>query len=89
MTHNDFNWSDESTWKTDFRAEYQKLLDHLHHVTTLYYPDYTLDWFLRTDASQQGVGAILFQVRKEGVEEIAEPLSTVAHKFSPTATKWD
>ena len=29
MTHNDFNWSDESTWKTDFRAEYQKLLDHL------------------------------------------------------------
>lgn len=29
----------------------------------LAYPDYSLPWTLRTDASQYGVGAVLFQTR--------------------------
>ena len=89
-THKDFPWSNESKWLRDYRNDLKRLKEHLHKVTTLHYPDYQLPWILRTDASTQGVGAILFQIRKneEGVE-IPEPIATVAHKFSTTAQKWE
>ena len=89
-THKDFPWSNGSKWPRDYRNDLKRLKDHLHKVTTLYYPDYKLPWILRTDASTQGVGAILFQIRKnkEGVE-IPEPIATVTHKFSATAQKWE
>ena len=88
-THKDFPWADESKWKRDYRADMNRLKTYLNKVTQLYYPDYNLPWILRTDASQNGVGAILFQIRqKEGVE-IPEPIATVAHKFSEAATNWE
>ena len=88
-THKDFPWSDETKWPRDYRKDMDRLKKHLNKVTRLYYPDYNLPWVLRTDASQNGAGAILFQIReKEGVE-IPEPIATVAHKFSETATKWE
>ena len=34
----------------------------LQHAITLYYPDYSLVWILRTDTSLLGIAAVLIQV---------------------------
>ena len=42
-----------------------------------------MDWILRTDASELGVGAALFQIYKaEGEEPIYQPISFASKKFS-------
>ena len=55
----------------------------------LAYPDYSLPWTLRTDASQYGVGAVLFQTRTlpDGTL-VHEPLHFVSAKFSDEAQRW-
>ena len=59
-------------------------------IFTLYYPNYELEWILRTDASEYGVGGVLFQVfihLKSGTKEL-QPIFCVSAKFSPQALKW-
>jgi hypothetical protein len=60
MTKKTFNWK-EDTWKHDYRAEYKAFIKGLQDACELFYPDYTLEWILRTDASELGVGAVLLQ----------------------------
>ena len=88
MTVKTFNW-DESTWKHDYRQEFKDFIKGLQDACELFYPDYNLDWFLRTDASELGVGAVLLQkLLKEDGTEILQPIAFVAKKFSDAATRW-
>jgi hypothetical protein len=90
MTKKTFNWN-ESTWKHDYRSEYRAFIKGLQNACELFYPDYSLDWILRTDASELGVGAVLLQ-RKTSAEgnkeDVMQPIAFVAKKFSDTAKKW-
>ena len=91
MTNKNFNWGD--TPMKDYKAAFDALKAALLACAQLYFPDYSLPWILRTDASQRGVGAILYQQRTvsnpEGVGEVvSEPIAVVAHKFSGSATNW-
>ena len=58
----DFKWNDASTWKVDYRKIFEHFRAQLQEATSIFYPDYSLNWILRTDASLHGVGAVLLQV---------------------------
>ena len=67
MTKTTFNW-DEAMWKYDYRALWESFKLGLQQSCELFYPDYSLEWILRTDASDFGVGGMLIQlyVREDG-----------------------
>ena len=89
MTHKDFNWN-EKMWKEDYRAVFQRMKEGLAAAVALFFPDYSLPWILRVDASDIAVGAVLLQVRKkEDGTEVYEPIGFASRKFSETALKWD
>ena len=88
MTKKTFNWK-ESTWKHDYRNEFKVFIKGLQDACQLFYPDYTLEWILRTDASELGVGAVLLQRKtNEDDSEVLQPIAFVAKKFSDAAKKW-
>ena len=63
----------------------------LQEAAAVFYPDYSLDWILRTDASLHGVGAVLLQIVKHATndtESFYQPISFSSQKFSPQATRW-
>jgi hypothetical protein len=63
----------------------------LEDATDNFYPDYDLDWILRTDASENGCGGVLIQLRPDPATGIVkrEPIAFISHKFSDQAYKWD
>ena len=78
MTKKTFNW-DKNTWKHDYLEEYQRFIKGLQDACELYYPDYSLDWILRTDASELGVGAVLLQKKllPDGIEQL-QPIAFIS-----------
>jgi len=54
-----------------------------------HFPDYSLDWILRSDASDFAVASTLLQVRKVGDKLVYEVISFKAHKLTGAARKWD
>ena len=88
MMKKDFNW-DRRTWKYDYEAEFHAFIKGLQDACELYYPDYSLEWILRTDASELGVGAVLLQkkILDDGSEQL-QPIAFVSKKFSDQATRW-
>ena len=89
MTHKDFNW-DPASWTCDYHSEFLAVKQALLHPNVLHYPDFSLEWILRTDASTYGVGGILLQKRKsdDGSSETLEPIAYVSQKFSSQAMRW-
>jgi hypothetical protein len=88
LTKKTFDWK-ESTWKHDYRKEFVAFIKGLQDACELFYPDYDLDWILRTDASELGVGAVLLQRKiQEDTTEVLQPIAFVAKKFSDAAKKW-
>jgi hypothetical protein len=87
MTRAKFNW-DRSSWTKDYEASYRKFLQALEDTTENFYPDYDLDWILRSDASENGCGGVLIRLRLDPVTGIVktEPIAFISHKFSD---KWD
>ena len=83
LSKDSFNW-DESTWKYDYREEFLEYKAALKNACAVYFPDYTLDWIVRTDASELGIGGVLVQL-KNNEEQI---LALVSKKFSDPATRW-
>ena len=61
MTHDGFNW-DPGTWTFDYEAHFSKFKEALKNAVKLFFPDYSLPWFIRCDASQYEVGTVLFQI---------------------------
>jgi hypothetical protein len=84
-----FNW-DESTWSENYRLIFEQVKLGLQDATAVFYPDYNLEWILRTDASQYGVGAVLLQVyyADENSPPQYQPLGFASQKFSSQATRW-
>jgi hypothetical protein len=83
-THADFPWTD-ATAIDNLIVPFERLLAALADSTALYYPDYDLQWCLRTDASDRGVGGVLYQTTPTG---IIQPIMFLSSAFSPAARKW-
>ena len=96
MVHKTFNWADRSTWTQDYEGIFARFKEILQQACALYYPDYSLPWILRTDASLHGVGAVLMQLytppetadKSTQLRQILQPIAFASAKFSPQATKW-
>ena len=88
MTKKTFNW-DKSTWKHDYEEEYRRFIKGLQDACELFYPDYSLEWILRTDASELGVGAVLLQkkILEDGTVQL-QPIAFISKKFSTQAQRW-
>ena len=52
-------------WGEQHQQALEKLLDHLTSAPVLGYPDFSQSFVLHTDASQEGLGAVLYQ-RQDG-----------------------
>ena len=88
MTKSTFNW-DTSKWKHDYRAEFDTFIKGLQAACEIFYPDYNLEWVLRTDASELGVGGVLLQMKilESGIKQ-PQPVAFISKKFSDPATRW-
>ncbi len=89
MTHDKFVWV-SSSWTFDYQSHFKLFQEAISNAMTLYFPDYTLDWVLRTDASDLAVGSVLFQIFKtiEGLD-IYQPISFTSKRLSGAAVNWD
>ena len=88
LTQAKFNW-DESSWKHDYRKEFEDFKAALQDSCALFYPDYTKQFIVRTDASEYGVGGILLQVVKlENGNKQKQVIALCSQKFSDPATRW-
>ena len=87
MTKATFNW-DETSWKHDYRNQYEDFKQGLQKACALYYPDYVLEWILRTDASDYGIGVVLLQIKYTDGKKIYQPIAFWSKKFSAQALNW-
>jgi len=89
MTKKDTVFNDY-TWLEPTRAEALRAYKQaLCAAQALFYPDYSLTWVLRTDASKKGMGGVLFQVKvyPDGRQEW-QVIMFVSQKFSAQAANW-
>jgi hypothetical protein len=89
-TKKTFNWDDESTWKHDYRKLFEEFKVKLTQAIAIHYPDYELEWFLQTDASDVGAGAMLVQKKPAtAIEpEQLQVIGLASMKFSPAALNY-
>lgn len=88
MCKTGFSW-DKDTWTYDYVADFERFKSALTDAFSLYYPDYGLDWILRTDASDVGVGAVLLQIAPQAAgESQQQPIAFSSQKFSDQARRW-
>ena len=80
MTTKDFNW-DEKTWKVDYCKISRDFIESLAGAMALFYPGYTLDWILRTDACDVGYGGVLYHVRLKKGKKVYEPLKFISKRW--------
>ena len=89
MTHQDFQW-DPGGWKFDYVGHFELFKKALHDAAELHFPDYSLQWVVRCDASQYGVGAVLFQEAKDDAgNTVHQPIAFASKRFSKPAVNWD
>ena len=60
MIHDGFKW-DEASWSYEYQTHFERFKQAFLKSIALFFPDYSLDWVLRTDASQGAVGGVLYQ----------------------------
>ena len=53
-------------WANNAEATFQILKTILSNIPTLNYPNYSLPFIVTTDASDDGIGAVLSQISDEG-----------------------
>ena len=89
MTKDGFVW-DDSVWTAQRLQDFEKFKEELARCIALHYPDYDKEFVLRTDASQIGVGMVLYQIHRDTPE--SEPVYQVilfaSQKFSDQARRW-
>ena len=90
LTKDSASW-DESAWKFDYRKEFNDYKTALQSACAIYYPDYSLDWVIRTDASEYGMGGVLIQKAYDKLLQriVEQIIALVSHKFSGAALRWD
>ena len=89
MTHKNFNWNPD-TWTKDYKGVFENLKQAIQESMTLHFPDYDLEWIIRTDASIIAVAAVLFQVinNPDGTKAY-QLIGCASKKFSQQAFSWD
>lgn len=89
MTKDTFVWND-LIWTAARLQAFDAFKGALMNSFSLYYPDYNLTWILRTDASVEGVGMVLFQVYYATPESEPEyqVILFASQKFSAQARRW-
>lgn len=89
MTKKDQKW-DATIWTPARLAAFTDFKQALLNSFAIYYPDYSLTWILRTDASLDGVGMGLFQLYYPTPESEPEyqVIMFASQKFSPQARNW-
>ena len=84
MTKDKFDWNQKS-WTKDYLKDFNSFKTHLLSSVALYFPDYTLPWILRTDASDVASAAVLVQITPDNIQQ---PLAFLSSKFSAAAKNW-
>ena len=88
MTKEGFNWN-KATWLKDYDAAFSNMKEQCANSLKLHFPDYDVPCTLRTDASEVGIGSVLFQtVTLPDGTTSNQPLGFSSHKFSGPATRW-
>jgi hypothetical protein len=89
MTHDKFVW-DPGTWKFDYLKCFVEFKEALVKAAVLYFPDYSLPWIVRCDASDHAVGSVLYQ-ESTGVDGVVthQPIAFSSKRFSNPASNWD
>ncbi len=85
MCTKNFNF-DPSTWSRDYLHDFSLLKEAILGSIAISFPDYSLPWILRTDASKTAWGAVLIQVRPGGEYEC---IALESGKWSGAACDWD
>ena len=85
MTKDTFDWN-STTWKIDYLNDFNIFKTKLYSSVAVYFPDYSLPWTLRTDASDVACAAVLIQTTLDGIEQ---PIAFLSQKFSLAAKNWD
>ena len=90
MTHVGFNW-DTSTWTSfDYISHFNQFKEAISNAATLHFPDYSLPWVLRVDASEYAVGSVLYQIFTTPLgEKVHQPIMFSSKRFSEPARRWD
>ena len=85
MTTTKFDWN-PLTWTIDYNSLFLQFKQQLMASVALHFPNYSLQWILRSDASSIACAAVLLQVTTTGVHQ---PLAFLSKKFSDSALNWD
>jgi RNase H-like domain found in reverse transcriptase len=85
MTTTAFDWN-SSLWSKNYESFFQAFKSQLLSSVTLFFPDYSLIWILRTDASSVACAAVLIQISSTGIHQ---PICFYSKKFSSSAISWD
>ena len=64
MSTDSFSFSPGDWGDTDYVEEFSKSKDYLKRSAAVHFPDRSLEWVLRTDASQVAIGGVLLQMMK-------------------------
>ena len=72
-------------WDEVSQSAFDDLKAAVSNAPMLHHIDYGLPIVLRTDASTQGVGAVLLNIAPDGSERI---IAFLSQRFSDTATRW-
>ena len=84
-----FNW-DPATWTKDYHTIFEVFKTAIQDSATLFFPDYSLPWVIRSDSSDFAVGAVLFQIytAPDGNTE-HQAIAFASKKYSGAAINWD
>jgi hypothetical protein len=74
------------TWTRDYFRDFDLLKEAILGSIAVTFPDYTLPWIVRTDASVVAWGAVLIQVKSGGEYEC---IALESGKWTDSAKKWD
>ena len=85
MTTKNFSF-DKTTWQKDYEAFFESFKEALLASIAVTFPDYTLTFILRTDASKDAWGAVLLQITPTGTYQC---IGLASKKWSVAATRWD
>ena len=66
-------------WNDDANLAFEKLKDLLCHAPVLHNPDFTKQFYIRCDASTQGIGGVLFQLDDDDGEK---PIAFISQKLN-------
>ncbi|KRH92324.1 putative transposable element, partial [Pseudoloma neurophilia] len=70
-------------WTEAMDIEFDNLKKEITEMENLFLPDYDKPFVLRTDASNTGLGAVLYQIGENGEQK---PIEWASKKLTPTET---